>query len=69
MVKHLCRVIVVFVVFAFSAQANDVGLRIRFGLTDKAPTKWDGTVTVHTVSGQWSSAQYRTSLEGAWFGL
>jgi hypothetical protein len=32
-------------------------------------SRWDGTVTVQTVSGQWSSAQYRTSLEGAWFGL
>ena len=32
-------------------------------------SRWDGTVTVQTVNGQWSSAQYRTSLEGAWFGL
>src|SRR5262245_29933225 len=26
--------------------AADVGVRIRFGLTDKMPTKWDGTVSV-----------------------
>jgi hypothetical protein len=25
---------------------SDVGVRIRFGLTDKAPTKWDGTISV-----------------------
>jgi hypothetical protein len=26
--------------------ASDVGVRIRFGLTDKTPQKWDGTVSV-----------------------
>src|SRR5262245_945023 len=26
--------------------ASDVGVRIRFGLTDKDPTKWDGTISV-----------------------
>ena len=26
--------------------AADVGVRIRFGLTDKEPTKWDGTIAV-----------------------
>jgi hypothetical protein len=29
----------------------------------------DGNVTVQTVSGRWSNAQCRTSLEGAWFAL
>jgi hypothetical protein len=33
-------------VFAVSASAADVGIRVRFGLTDTANTKWDGTVTV-----------------------
>ena len=26
--------------------AADVGVRVRFGLTDKEPTKWDGTISV-----------------------
>src|SRR6266566_5998055 len=26
--------------------ASDVGIRIRFGLTDKEPQKWDGTISV-----------------------
>src|SRR6476660_2734485 len=26
--------------------ASDVGVRIRFGLTDKEPKKWDGTISV-----------------------
>ena len=33
-------------VFALSASAADVGVRIRFGLTDTSNGKWDGTVTV-----------------------
>lgn len=32
--------------FAWPVLAADVGVRIRFGLTDKAPTKWDGTISV-----------------------
>ncbi len=32
--------------FLATAQATEVGLRIRFGLTDKESTKWDGSVTV-----------------------
>ena len=34
------------VTFAWPVSAADVGVRIRFGLTDKSPTKWDGTVSV-----------------------
>jgi hypothetical protein len=32
--------------FVWPVFAADVGVRIRFGLTDKAPTKWDGTISV-----------------------
>ena len=32
--------------FAWPVLAADVGVRLRFGLTDKAPTKWDGTIAV-----------------------
>lgn len=38
----ICLLVLVF----HAAGAMDVGVRVRFGLTDKAPTKWDGTVTV-----------------------
>jgi hypothetical protein len=34
------------VMLVLSLPAADVGVRIRFGLTDKTPKKWDGTVTV-----------------------
>ena len=34
------------VTVAWPVFANDVGVRLRFGLTDKAPTKWDGTISV-----------------------
>ena len=34
------------VICAWPVFAADVGVRIRFGLTDKAPTKWDGSLTV-----------------------
>ena len=34
------------VMFALPTLAADIGVRVRFGLTDKAPTKWDGTITV-----------------------
>ncbi len=30
----------------FTSAATDVGVRVRFGLTDKEPAKWDGSVTV-----------------------
>src|SRR5207244_3875255 len=37
-------------VFAFACQANvsaaEVGVRVRFGLTDKEPENWNGTVNV-----------------------
>lgn len=29
-----------------SAQADDLGVRVRFGLNDEKPSKWDGTVEV-----------------------
>jgi len=44
MLKILCGFIVVAV--SFPAFALDVGVRIRFGLTDKAPQKWDGAISV-----------------------
>lgn len=31
---------------ALAAPAHEVGVRLRFGLTDQGNTKWDGTVTV-----------------------
>jgi hypothetical protein len=31
---------------AWPVLAADVGVRIRFGLTDNAPTKWDGSISV-----------------------
>ena len=31
---------------AQAASAADIGLRVRFGLNDEKPTKWDGTVEV-----------------------
>ena len=34
------------VMLAWPVVAADVGVRIRFGLTDKTPTKWDGTISV-----------------------
>src|SRR4051812_16422060 len=34
------------VVISVAASALDVGVRIRFGLTDKEPKKWDGTISV-----------------------
>ncbi|HEV2695971.1 MAG TPA: hypothetical protein VG347_23995 [Verrucomicrobiae bacterium] len=32
--------------FGAAAQAEDIGFRLRLGLNDKAPTNWDGSVTV-----------------------
>src|SRR5262245_17576407 len=44
-----------------SAAAADAGVRIRFGLTDNEPQKWDGTVTVKpgrvTAISGWRFAQ------------
>jgi hypothetical protein len=34
------------VTLAWPVFASDIGVRIRFGLTDKTPTKWDGTISV-----------------------
>ncbi len=31
---------------AAAANADDVGVRLRFGLNDKTPINWDGSVTV-----------------------
>ena len=36
----------VFVTVVFPIFASDVGVRIRFGLTDKQPKKWDATISV-----------------------
>src|SRR2546430_9507621 len=44
MLKLLCGLIVV--AFSLPTLASDVGIRIRFGLTDKEPTKWDGTISI-----------------------
>lgn len=44
MLKVLCAVLSLAVVLP--ASAADVGVRIRFGLTDRSPTKWDGTLSV-----------------------
>src|SRR5215510_10637496 len=44
MLNLLCGLIIV--AFSLPAVASDVGVRIRFGLTDKAPQKWDGTISV-----------------------
>src|SRR5215468_3196597 len=34
------------IVVSFPVLASEVGVRIRFGLTDKEPKKWDGTISV-----------------------
>ncbi len=34
------------VLLAAAVQAAEIGVRVRFGLEDKQPTAWDGTVTV-----------------------
>ncbi|MEO7677970.1 MAG: hypothetical protein ABIV39_14520, partial [Verrucomicrobiota bacterium] len=34
------------VTFAWPVLASDIGVRIRFGLTDQAPAKWDGSISV-----------------------
>ena len=44
MLKLICGLIVV--AFSVPTLASDVGIRIRFGLTDKEPTKWDGTISI-----------------------
>jgi hypothetical protein len=44
MLKILCGLLAL--VCAFPAIALDVGVRIRFGLTDKEPKQWDGTISV-----------------------
>jgi len=38
------------ITLAWSVLAADISVRIRFGLTDKEPTKWDGTISA--VPGQ-----------------
>src|SRR2546425_12214205 len=32
--------------FTFTVHASEIGVRIRFGITDKTSTVWDGTATV-----------------------
>ena len=44
MLRILCGLIAVIV--SLPTLALDVGVRIRFGLTDKEPNKWDGTISV-----------------------
>src|SRR5437870_11982605 len=44
MLKILCGLTVI--LSALPTLALDAGVRIRFGLTDKEPKKWDGTVSV-----------------------
>jgi hypothetical protein len=57
-------------VFATPVTAADVGVRIRFGLTDDEPTKWDGTVSVKpgkvaTISGwRWAQDDHANGTEG-----
>ena len=44
MLKPLCAVLVF--VSVLPVLASDVGVRIRFGLTDKEPKKWDAAISV-----------------------
>ena len=44
MLRLLCGLIIV--AFSLPTLASDIGVRIRFGLTDKTPTKWDGIISV-----------------------
>src|SRR5436190_1220031 len=44
MLKILCTVLVI--VSALSISASEVGVRIRFGLIDKEPKKWDAAISV-----------------------
>src|SRR5689334_8603220 len=44
MSKYLCALITL--TLSFPAFASDVGVRIRFGLTDKEPNKWDATISL-----------------------
>jgi hypothetical protein len=44
MLKFLC--VSLATVIAGQVFASEIGVRIRFGLTDKEPKKWDGTISV-----------------------
>ena len=44
MLKHTCAFLAIIV--AWPVLASDIGVRIRFGLTDKEPKKWDATLSV-----------------------
>jgi len=44
MLKHTCTFLAIIV--AWPVLASDIGVRIRFGLTDKEPKKWDATLSV-----------------------
>src|SRR5206468_4818219 len=44
MLKTFCALLAVMI--GWPALGSDLGVRIRFGLTDKEPKKWDATVAV-----------------------
>ena len=44
MPKSLCTLLAIAV--ACSSLASEVGVRVRFGLTDKESKKWDATISV-----------------------
>jgi len=44
MIKHMSLALAL--TASLPLLASDIGVRIRFGLKDQAPTKWDGTITV-----------------------
>jgi hypothetical protein len=47
MLKRLrASIPILFIASTLSSSASEMGVRIRFGLTDKEPTKWDATVSV-----------------------
>src|SRR2546421_427526 len=46
MLKTLCASVALLFAFALPLLASDIGVRIRFGLTDKEPKKWDATISV-----------------------
>src|ERR1041385_8631795 len=47
MLKRLrASIPILLIASTLSSPASEMGVRIRFGLTDKEPTKWDATVSV-----------------------
>ena len=54
-----------------AANADDIGIRLRFGLNDKVPTNWDGSVTVSpgnvaTISGWRFTTADSTDGSNSW---